>query len=266
MKLSHTDMRALVATAFAAQVGRQGTLPELQCLQSIGWLETNYASSWHGPGVDSWNFGAIQRGGWSGSFFEYTDTHPNPDGTSTPYKIGFRKYPDAVSGVADLCKVVYMAFDRLHRVLPAASRGDLLAFSTELHRAPCYYEGFGATDAERIAHHCAAVTSAIRLQCAELGEPMPNEPVLPVIAPALFIGCKGPAVAAWQAIVGVGTDGDFGGATQIATRAWQGKHKLPQSGVVTMTELVIAGLAPDPALPKIPDTIPSPPPDPESNP
>lgn len=246
MTLSHTDMRALVATAFASQVGRQGTLTELQCLQAIGWLETNYAGSWHGPGIGSWNFGAIQRGGWNGSFFEYTDTHPNADGTSTPYKIGFRKYHDAVSGVADLCKVVYLAFDRIKRVLPAATRGDLLAFSTELHKYPCYYEGFGASNAERIAHHCAAVTNAIRLQCAELGEPMPSAPALPVIAPALFLGCKGPAVGAWQAVVGAKVDDGFGGATQTATRAWQTAHGLPASGVVCQPELDAAGLGSEP--------------------
>ncbi len=247
--LSHKDMRALVETAFLNQFGRQPTRPEAQCLQAIGWLETNYAASWKGPGIGSWNFGAIQRGAWQGSFFEYTDTHPNADGTSTPYKIGFRKYPDAVSGVADLCKVVYMAFDTRRQALAAAGKGDTLGFSTWLHRYPCYYEGFGATDAERIAHHHNAVLNAIKLQCAALGEPMPETEPLPVIAPALLIGAKGPAVEAWQKIIGVKVDGDFGGATQVATRAWQHTHKLPETGVVTMGDLIAAGLAPVPTTP-----------------
>lgn len=251
MTLSHVDMRALTATAFASQIGRQGTLTELQCVQAIGWLETNYANSWKGVGIGSWNFGAIQKGGWSGSFFEYTDTHPNADGTSTQYKIGFRKYPDAVSGVVDLCKVVYFAFDRVKRVLPAATRGDLLAFSTELHRYPCYYEGFGASDAERIAHHHAAVVSAIHLQALALNEPEPQSTPLPVLAPALFLGCTGVAVIAWQKVVNVEPDGDFGGATQVATRAWQTAHKLPASGVVCAPELIAAGLMPaDAATPQ----------------
>jgi len=247
--MKHTEARALVATAFAQQFGRQGNLTELQCLQAIAWLETNYGGSWHGAGVGSFNMGAIQKGGWTGAVFTYTDTHPNADGTSTPYQIGFRKYSTAVDGFVDLCKVVYCAFDRGKRVLPAASRGDLIAFSTELHKYPCYYEGFGANDAERIAHHHAAVVNAIRLQCAEIGDPLPAQleaPTgsLPTVATALFIGCTGPAVEAWQRVVGVAIDGDFGSLTQTATRAWQAKHGLPASGVVCLPELVAAGLEP----------------------
>ena len=69
------------------------------------------------------------------------------------------------------------------------------------------------------------------------------------IAPALFVGCSGPAVAAWQRIVGTSPDGVFGGATQTATRAWQGTRGLPQTGIVCMPELIAAGLATDPSPP-----------------
>lgn len=245
MTLSHSDARQLVATAFANQFGRQGTLTELQCVQAIGWLETNYGASWKPPGNGSFNMGAIQRQGWPGSFFEYTDTHPNADGTSTPYKIGFRKYSDAVAGFGDLIHVVYLAFDRSKRVLPAASSADILRFSTELHKYPAYFEGYGSSDSERIAHHAQAVLNAIKLQCAALNEPFAyTTSHLPVVAPALLIGCKGPAVEAWQRIVGATPDGDFGGATQVATRAWQASHGLPATGIVCQPDLVAAGLAP----------------------
>lgn len=173
-RLSHKQMRELVVAAFAKQLGRAPNTTESQCLQAVAWLETNYASSWKGAGIGSWNFGAIQKGGWKGEFFEYTDTHPNADGTSTPYRIGFRKYPTAEAGVEDLCRVVYQAFGTRQQALACAGKGDTLGFSTWLNKYPAYYEGFGRTAAERIANHHKAVLSAIRLQCVELGESMPG--------------------------------------------------------------------------------------------
>jgi peptidoglycan hydrolase-like protein with peptidoglycan-binding domain len=246
MTLSHRDARQLAAAAFAEQFHREGTTPELQCLQAVAWLETNYGSSWNGAGVGSFNVGAIQKGGWTGEVFTYTDTHPNKDGTSTPYQIGFRKYPNAVAGFQDLCRVVYVVFEPRKQALVAAGKGDVLGFSTALHTPPVYYEGFGATDEERIRHHHNAVLGAIRLQCSALGEELPQIEPLPVIEPALLIGAKGPAVEVWQRVVGVKVDGDFGGATQTATRAWQHTHNLPETGVVTMLELIAAGLADGP--------------------
>jgi lysozyme len=63
---------------------------------------------------------------------------------------------------------------------------------------------------------------------------------------ALLIGAKGPAVGAWQKVVGTGVDDDFGPLTEAATKAWQLQHGLPVTGVVTMADLVAAGLAPAP--------------------
>lgn len=245
-KLSHRDMREITAAAFNQQFGREGQLNELRFAQAICGLETGYASTWKAPGVGSNNMGAVQKGGWTGKVFSYVDTHPMPDGTSKPYQIDFRWYDTPFAGVLDVIKVVYCAFPIRKQALAAAQRGDVLAFSTALHTAPCYYEGFGATDTERIAHHHNAVLAQLQAQATELGEPMPEIQPLPVIAPALLIGAHGPAVEAWQRIVGVKVDGDFGGATQVATRAWQHTHKLPETGVVTMSDLIVAGLAPAP--------------------
>ena len=209
-RLSHRDARQLCAAAFAEQIQREGTTAELQCLQAIAWLETNYGSSWHGGGAGSFNMGAIQKGGWTGEAFTYTDTHPNKDGTSTPYQIGFRKYPNAIAGFQDLCRVVYTLFETRRQALRCAGKNDTLGFSAWLHQYPCYYEGFGATDAERIGHHHAAVLNAIRLQCAELGEEMPETPTQAPVELALLLGAHGPAVERWQEIVGAKTDGIFG--------------------------------------------------------
>ncbi len=248
--VSQQEARVYVSSAFAQQMGRQGKRSELQCLQAIGDLETNFGTSWHPPGVGSFNMGAIQQGGWSGAVFSYTDTHPNPDGTSKRYTINFRKYPNATAGFLDLCRVVYCAFSTRRDALACAARGDLLGFSTALHKAPCYYEGFGATDQDRIAHHHNAVLASIQRQAAALGEDLPEIEPLPTIAPALFLGCQGPAVAVWQHVVGATPeDGIFGAKTQTATRAWQASHKLPPSGIVCADDLIEAGLMPMPTGP-----------------
>ncbi|HEV7207777.1 MAG TPA: peptidoglycan-binding protein [Mycobacteriales bacterium] len=46
------------------------------------------------------------------------------------------------------------------------------------------------------------------------------------------IGATGPAVAALQAAVGTGPDGDFGPLTQHAVRGWQAAHRLAPTGTV----------------------------------
>jgi hypothetical protein len=243
-KLSHRDMREITAAAFHQQFGREGELNEVRFAQAICGLETGYASTWKGAGVGSNNMGAVQKGGWTGKVFSYFDTHPMPDGTSKSYQIDFRWYDTPFAGALDVIKVVYCAFPIRKQALVAAQRGNVLAFSTALHTPPVYYEGFGASNQERVAHHHNAVLEQLRQQSAALNEPMPELEPLPVLAPALLIGCKGPAVNVWQAIVGAKVDGDFGGATQVATRAWQHTHGLPETGVVTMVDLVVAGLAP----------------------
>lgn len=244
--MSHRDARALARAAFAQQFGREGNWFEVALAQAVCGLETGYASTWRPPGAGSFNQGAIQKGSWPGAVFTYTDTHPNADGTSTPYSISFRKYASAFDGVLDVVRVLYAVFDRGARVLPAATRGDVLGFSTELHKFPAYFEGFGATDAERIAHHHNAVVAQLKAQCAELGETIPAAQPLPTVTPALFVGCTGELVGVWQRAIGLvdaQVDNNFGPATQTATRLWQGKHGLPPSGIVCAEDLIAAGLA-----------------------
>lgn len=62
------------------------------------------------------------------------------------------------------------------------------------------------------------------------------------IAPALLIGCKGPAVGAWQAAIGAPVDNDFGPDTESRTRSWQLQHGLPVTGAVCEPDLAAAGL------------------------
>jgi peptidoglycan hydrolase-like protein with peptidoglycan-binding domain len=69
-----------------------------------------------------------------------------------------------------------------------------------------------------------------------------------VIAPALLIGARGPAVDSWQRAIGLppaACDGVFGDGTEQATKSWQLKHGLPVTGAVTEADLIAAGLAED---------------------
>ena len=50
--------------------------------------------------------------------------------------------------------------------------------------------------------------------------------------PLIKRGSKGKAVKIWQVIVGVNVDGDFGPATEAATRKFQKEHGLDVDGIV----------------------------------
>src|SRR5262245_15346487 len=50
--------------------------------------------------------------------------------------------------------------------------------------------------------------------------------------PTLKRGSKGEFVKEWQGIIRVAQDGDFGPATESATKGWQFDHKLAPDGVV----------------------------------
>lgn len=189
--MNDQDMRQLLSEAFRRRFGREGTLPELQCVQAVAWLETSFGRGWKPPGNGSFNFGAMQATkNWTGETFMYTDTHPNADGTSTPYSVAFRKYPTAIAGAEDLVRIVYQANGRDKTVLPAASSGNTLAFSSAMH-ASKYFEGMGATIGERIAHHHDAVVNAIRKMAAALNEPLPKDiAVMPIARPSIKLGTR----------------------------------------------------------------------------
>lgn len=233
-RLTHKDARILVREGFRRQFARDPNRPEAQCAQAVAWLETGYGSGWHGPGVDSNNMGAIQAAGWHQRTFTYTDTHPNSDGTSTPYKIAFRAYDSAQDGMQDLVRVVYQIHGRAQHVLAPARKGDTLGFSAGLH-ATAYYEGFGKTVADRIANHHKAVIRAITLQALALREPMPDgsDAVPTKLIPAtLRFGARGRAVQLLQGKLAVKVDGVFGKLTLAAVRAWQQLHGLKVDGIV----------------------------------
>ena len=246
--LSERDARQIFSEAFWRQFGREGLRAELQCLQAVSWLETSHAAGWKPPGAGSWNFGACQAGSnWTGATFTYTDTHPTSSGASVPYSVKFRAYPSAIEGAADLVKIVYVNRGR-SVALAAAGRHDTAGFSRALHSTG-YYEGFGATVGERIAHHHEAVVKAIRRQAAALAEPLPNDiATMPTPRPTLRVGSKGADVRALQeALVAHGAritiDGGFGKATRIALRMAQLGLGLEDDGVCGPRTWKALGLA-----------------------
>jgi hypothetical protein len=231
--MNHQEARDHVVEGFTRTFGRTPTLPEAQILQGIGWLETQYGAGWHGAGAGSHNWGAIQSGRAPcnpATSFEYTDTSPNPDGTSTPYRICFRKYPDDDAGAADLARVAYQ---RRPTVLAAASAGDIMGASTALYDTT-YYQGFGPTREARIANHYKALLAAVQRIAGALGEPMPDGSAIPPRTLRLKTPyMTGDDVKRVQAAAGAKVDGVYGPDTVKAVKAFQaGRTGLAADGIV----------------------------------
>lgn len=244
MSLNHNAAREAVNQGFAATFGRPPTLPERQCVQAVGMLESAYGTAWKGAGVGSNNWGAIQYRTPSqlgltapyppispdGMGFLYTDTSPQSDGTSRPYSVYFRRYTTPTKGARDLVRVVYSVAGRKESVLARASAGDTWGVSEGLYRTR-YYEGFGKTPADRIANHHKALSRCISAICRALGEPLPDGSLPP--PPTLRRGISGEHVREWQRILGtVVVDGEFGPTTEAATKEWQAEHGLKADGIV----------------------------------
>lgn len=227
---SHREIRTVLEQAFAAVFGRAGSRPELQCVQAVAWLESRYGSAWKPPGHNSLNLGAIQAGSnWTGATFQYTDTSPNADGTSTPYVTKFRAYSSLMDAAIDLVQVVYVILNR-ESVREAASRGDTYAVSAAMYRTG-YYEGFGPTDAARIANHHKQLLAACVRQARALDEPMPDGSEPP--RETLSLGDTGPDVMELQRLLfNVPVDGLFGPTTHAAVEQYQRDHGLLADGVV----------------------------------
>lgn len=227
--MNHQDARNAVTVAFRQVFMREPTRSEAQLVQAVGFLESRYGRAWQGAGVGSNNWGAIQYGRTPcdpAVSFEYTDTSPQPDGTSRPYRICFKRYAGPADGAADLVKTVYK---RRPSVLAAATAGDAYAFSAAMYDTR-YYEGFGPTREARIANHHRAMVKILGVIALALGETLPDGGQPP--PPTLRRGSSGEAVREWQRIVGVVSDGQFGPVTEAATKAWQTARGLKADGIV----------------------------------
>lgn len=164
---THTQAREFARQALAKAFGGEPMYGEIVAMAGVACLETSYGDGWKGTGVGSFNMGAVQCGAsWTGKRFSYIDTHPNNDGTSTPYRIDFRKYGTVEDGWADLVRVVYVNRGR-HTVREAARAESWADVSAQLH-ATQYFEGMGKTVADRIHNHLLALEGAIARANAEI--------------------------------------------------------------------------------------------------
>ena len=223
---THAEARAFAARALTCLLGHEPSAGAVKALAGIGQLETNYGDGWKGAGRGSNNMGAIQCGAsWSGPRFVYVDTHPNPDGTSTPYRVAFRAYDSPEDGWLDLARVAFANRGRVS-VLNAADRGDWYGVSEELHRTG-YYEGFGKTVADRVSNHYRALSRAI---AAADGAVAPRVPIA-AIMPTLRRGAIGEYVGELQRELGIAADRSFGPITEARLREYQAEHGLVVDGI-----------------------------------
>lgn len=241
----HIWARPIIEIAFFSKYGRPPTIPEAQVVQGVGSLETDYGKGWKLAGKNSKNWGAIQKSKLPcdpRNSFQYTDTTPQPDGTSRAYSICFKKYERDEDGAADLVQQVYV---RRPSVLAAAIAGNLYLASANLYSTR-YYEGFGPTPESRIRNHHRILADRVMQISRALGESFPAytipepEPWHDDILednPTISRGSYGNYVKTWQRILNesgedLAVDGAFGQMTKIATVLWQNNHGLNGDGIV----------------------------------
>lgn len=239
--MNHIEFRKVVIVGFDRQFPDvEPTLTVYQSLQGVCGLESGYGTWWKLDGRESNNMGAVQGGRPPcnlSTSFQYTDTHPNDDGTSTPYSICFKKYATPEDGVADVARIMFREFHGKRPALDAALHGDLYGVSAAMH-AQSYYEGWGPTVADRIRHHYEALKNAVRRAAMAIGEPMPGTTEVP--RPTIRRGSHGESVRTWQMFLNEAlpeeeplvADGAFGKFTERRTMVVQRKHGLHPDGVV----------------------------------
>jgi len=218
-------------------------------LAGVGSLETQYGAGWLGAGRGSNNMGAIQAGpDWPGDTFEYVDTHPNPDGTSTQYRARFRVYPTPLDGWVDLARVMLTGMRA--DVAVVARNGDTYSVS-ELMRKTRYYEGFGPTQHDRIRNHFLALRRATLTADFACGLTVPRLQLegAPVGLPdTVHFGDRGESVRTLQRELQIAADGIFGRITKRELLDYQIEHGLTPDGIcgpATWVELFTDNYTPE---------------------
>lgn len=154
----HEQATGLAREAFESVIHEAPTRNELRILLAVGLHETTFGQGWHEEGADSNNMGAIQANqSWTGETFGGIDTHPTETGGTVSYQQAFRKYPSPLEGWKDLVRVLYV---QMGAVRSAARTGDPFVVAKEMREAK-YYEGQGATQAQRIGNYEQALVNAL---------------------------------------------------------------------------------------------------------
>jgi len=155
---AHQEAVALAREAFEAVIHQPPTLAELRMLLAVALHESTFGAGWKNEGEGSNNMGAIQATqAWTGETFGGVDTHPTSTGGAIRYEQAFRKYPSKLEGWIDLVRVLYVQMGAVRR---AAATGSPAAVAKAMRLAK-YYEGQGATQAERIGNYEQALVNAL---------------------------------------------------------------------------------------------------------
>lgn len=236
---THAQAREFARSVIEERYGA-ATEGETKALTGVGCLETSYSDGWRGDtkpplpnyvtARESNNITAIQAGnGWTGLRFRYTDTHPNKDGTSTPYVVDFRAYPTALDGWKDAQRVVFEVCGR-KSVRAAAQDSDWFGVSLYLYQTR-YYEGWGKTKEARVANHHR---SLIRCIAAADKAIAPHVDIIE-LPPTVRFGdrdfVRHGAVWQLQTELQLAADGSFGPVTLERLRHYQTTHGLTSDGV-----------------------------------
>lgn len=163
------------------------------------------------------------------------------------YWIFFRVHADDAAGASDFVKVIAINAGR-QACKEALEAGSAFMLADAMYRTR-YYEGFykRGHHYERQANgkwtevpaktssswsgeelNVSAYSGALQSLSRVIGPALDGNPTRATIRR----GSKGPDVAAWQKIVGVTSDGDFGPKTEAATKAWQAARGLTADGIV----------------------------------
>jgi hypothetical protein len=189
----HRFGRDALLEAWPIVTGAAATLPELQIAGAVAAFESGYGTgtfrnrhvvtdetgftTFDTPGdpiSNTNNWGSVQCKGLppcATDCFEATDSSPFKRTPSNPlglYQACFKRPATAAEGAA-----IFIREITLRRPLSwaAMKRGDIDAFSKAMHDEH-YYEGFGATVAEREANHAHAVEQGVREIAAAMNEPV----------------------------------------------------------------------------------------------
>lgn len=161
---AHPDTVEQWARSVLAHVWPGASRVALQGAQAVARGETYYGKGWKNACKGSHNWGAVQSTDATGC--AATDTHPDANGGSTPYAARFRVYATDDDGAADFLRIL------LRGDVPAAlEAGDAHAIAAAMH-ANGYYEGFGATVADRIQNYANAIAKNARAVASGNAEPL----------------------------------------------------------------------------------------------
>lgn len=161
--MTHAEARRIIIEAWRRVHGRAPTWRQAQLAQGWALGESHYGRGWREPCAGSRNWGAVQRGRppCPAGTCEYTDTSPQPDGTSVPYQACFRMYSSDVEGAEHMIRVMRRA------IVEARTPAEL---ARRLYEQG-YYEGWGTTPEARVRAATRRIEDLTRRVAKALGEP-----------------------------------------------------------------------------------------------